>query len=307
MKKDKYSIHALTRIDFVLIFGHGMQYFDDILRHVRENKNFKILMIHKHKPKNIKEFIQQIYSHDYAPFWHLKAKTKYLLKTPREVCFIFLQSSVGDEDYFGKQPFRHKESLTLKKMKENIRDKYNPYIKGVRSHNHVIHASDSEQQTHHILKYLGFKEGVNLFCKPPSVIDAPYCIKKFKTIYKIRMINIENLYCNIVDGDSWDDCYIKRVSIKQTPHYLGIKKDIKIYENYINKFIGGCLKDDSSTAKYQLLSKNFNYLKKPHHLSFIIVKKIYDAKYLVLDGLHRASNLLLQNKKNIVVCQILKN
>ena len=151
-----------TRMDCILIWGHGLEKFNDILNDIGANKNFKILKIQKHKPKSMRLFVKEMYSYDYAPFWHLKAKTKYLLKTEQEVCFIFIKNLDPNEDYFGENLFRHKESLTLKVFKEELRDKYSPYENGERTHNHVIHATDSEAQTEHMLKYLGYEDGVNV-------------------------------------------------------------------------------------------------------------------------------------------------
>jgi len=166
-----------TRIDSILIWGHGMKNFNNILNDIRANKNFNIIKIQKYKPKNIKKFVKEIYSYDYAPFWHLKAKTKYLMKTSSEVCFIFVENLNPTEDYLDEGSFRHKESMTLKKFKEELRDKYNPYENGKRTHNHVIHATDSENQANHMLHYLGYKEGVKLFDKPTKIVDMPYYLK----------------------------------------------------------------------------------------------------------------------------------
>ena len=166
-----------SRIDSILIWGHGIEYFNDILNDIRANKNFEIQKIQKHRPKSMKSFVKEMYSYDYAPFWHLKAKTKYLLKTPQEVCFIFIKNLNPNEDFLDEGSFRHKESLTLKKFKEELRDKYNPYENDKRTHNHVIHATDSQEQTEHMLYYLGYEEGVDLFESENSFVDLPYYLK----------------------------------------------------------------------------------------------------------------------------------
>ena len=293
-----------NRIDCILIWGHGMQYFDNILSDIRENKSFKILKIQKHIPKDMKKFVREMYSYDYAPFWHLKAKTEYLLHTSNEVCFIFINNLNPDEDYFGEGSFRHKESLTLKIFKENLRDKYNPYQNGKRTHNHVIHTTDSSEQTHHILQYLGYNNGINIFNKSSKIIELPYYLKGYSS-FKFMTIEINKLFCNTIIGDSWNNYSVQTIKIKESPQYLGLTKNMNIYMNYINKYLGGPLQEDYNLDRYVSLSKNFKYLETPYESSFIVVEK-KDNKYIILDGLHRTCTLMVQKQKEIKVCQILK-
>jgi len=285
-----------TRIDYLLIWGHGMQYFHYILKDLKHNQNFKILKILKYKPKSIKQLVKKIYSYDYAPYWHLKEKTRYLETTPKEVCFIFIENLDPEEDYLGEGSFRHKESLQLKKFKEHLRDKYNPYENSQRTHNHVIHASDNQLQADYILKFLGFNSGINLFDREIKFIDAPYHIKGFDR-FEFQNVSIDKLYCNIAKGKGWDDYILVLSHIAQSPQYMGLK-NIKIYQDYINKFIGGPLTDYYDVDKYHSLQENFHY---PYNNAYIIVKKEND-KFIILDGLHRASICCFNNEKEIKVC-----
>lgn len=279
-----------------------MKDFRNILNDIRENKDFNIIKIHKHKPNSIKKFVKAMYSFDYAPFWHLKSKTKYLMKTPIEVCFIFVENLNPDEDYLDVNSFRHKESMTLKKFKEELRDKYNLYENGKRTHNHVIHATDSQDQTSHMLHYLGYEQGVELFDKPTKIIDMPYYLKGYNK-FNFIVLDIKNIYCNIIDGKSWDDFNSNTVKVQESPQYLGLTKDMKIYENYIDKYLGGPLQENYNLDRYRKLSDNFEYLKAPYETSFVLVEKI-DGKFIILDGLHRACNHISHEHKEIKVCQI---
>jgi len=293
-----------NRIDSILIWGHGMKYFQNILSDIRENKNLKIIKIQKHKPKSIKKFVKAMYSFDYAPFWHLKSKTKYLIKAPGEVCFIFIENLNPDEDYLDEGSFRHKESMILKAFKESLRDKYNPYENGKRTHNHVIHATDSQEQTNHMLHYLGYKEGVKLFDKPTKIVGMPYYLKGYSKFY-FTVLKVEDILCNVIDGESWDNFSSKSVEIEQSPQYVGLTQDMKIYENYIEKYLGGPLQENYNLDRYAKLSDNFEYLKAPYEASFVIVEKVKD-KFIILDGLHRACNHISQGHKEMKVCQISK-
>lgn len=293
-----------SRFDCILIWGHGLLYFDNILNDIKANKNFEILKISRYKPKSIKSFVKEIYSHDYAPVWHLKSKTKYLLSTPREVCFVFVKNLNPNEDYFGNNNFRHKESLTLKYFKEELRDKYNSYEDNKRTHNHVIHATDTQLQTDKILKFIGYKQGIYDFNKENKFLDLPHYIKGANH-FKFEMVNVSELYCNIIVGKSWESYITKTMPIKESPQYKGISENMILYENYIKKFLGGPLQENYNLERYKKLIEGFEYLKSPYENSFVVTKKVND-KYIILDGLHRASCHIYIGNKKIKICQILK-
>ena len=295
---------AKNRIDCILIWGHGLKYFNNILNDIRVNRDFEIVKIQKHKIKSMKAFVKEIYSYDYAPFWHLRAKTKYLLKTPQEVCFIFIKNFNPDEDFLDEGSFRHKESLTLKAFKEKLRDKYNPYEHEKRTHNHVVHATDSQEQTEHMLHYLGYKEGVNFFECENGFVDLPYYIKGHNN-FELKVIQVDKLFCNIIEGKDWDNFSSKIVPIKESPQYKGLSEDMSLYEEYINKYLGGALQEDYNIGRYKKVYEEFTYLQDPYQNSFVVVKKIKN-KYIILDGLHRACSHVHQGNRGIKVCQILK-
>jgi len=301
----KFKFLSVSRIDCILIWGHGIKYFDDIIRDVNSNKNFDILKIQKYKPKSIKSFVKEMYSYDYVPFWHLKEKTKYLLSTPQEVCFIFIKNLNSNEDFCGEGNFRHRESLTLKTFKEKLRDKYNPYENGERTHNHVIHATDSEMQAEHMLNYLGYDDGIELFKSENNFIDLPYYVKGYKR-FEFKLIHVNNIFCNIIEGESWGSFNSKTIHIKDSPQYRGLSENISVYEDYIDKHLGGALQENYCTERYRTLSQGFEYLKEPYQNSFVDVERVGD-KYIIIDGVHRACSHIYQGNTEIKVCQILKS
>jgi len=252
----------------------------------------------------MKSFVKEMYSYDYAPFWHLKSKTKYLLKTPQEVCFIFIKNLNPAEDYLGEGFFRHKESTTLKVFKECLRDKYNPYENGERTHHHVIHATDSQDQTDHILKYLGYEKGVQYFERENEFVELPYYLKSYKN-FEFKTIDVSDLRCNVIEGKSWTDYYKKTVHITESPQYRGLAEDMSIYEKYISTYLGGPLKDNYNLERYKKLYEGFMYLQEPYQNSFVIVAKSEDG-YIILDGLHRACAHIYQGNQSIIICQISK-
>lgn len=281
-----------------------MAQFEEIVSLIRNEPDFDIVKIVKHRPKNIKKLVREVYSFDYAPFWHLKAKTKYLLKTEKEVCFLFIENRGLEWDFLGEGSFRHKESLTLKSFKDRVRDKFNPRENGKRSENHVIHATDSEEQAHHLLKYLGYEEGLAIFTKDNSVFGLPYYLKGYSR-FIIKEINTDELYCTVMVGKSWDDYRTERRLLRESPQYLGLTSDITIYRDYISRFIGGGLQENYNLDKYLKLSSNFEYLSAPFETSYVLAE-IVEGKFLIVDGMHRATIHLSQGKQRIKICQISK-
>lgn len=286
------------KYDYILIWGHGLKYKDEIIELIANRKDFEIIKILFHQPTKIENLVKAIYSFDYAPFEHLKAKTKYLLNTTNNVLFIFLKNNNPEVDYFGTGAFRHPESTTLKILKEEIRNKYNPYLNGIRTEDHIIHASDNESQTHYILKYLGYSSGVKSILSNSTLIKAPYHLGKIKQFH-LRMIDIESIYCTILHGDIYS-LKKKYVKISETPHFKTLQNKSDDYQKYLNEFQGYYLTDYYSQNKFINLENTFKYLESPFTNNYIIVK-IIENKFIIQDGVHRACILKKRNIKKIIV------
>jgi hypothetical protein len=289
-----------SRYDFFLIWGHGLQHKDKIIDLIAKEQNFEIVNIVKHKTKNIKKFVAKVYEHDYVPYSHLKNKTKYLMTTPKKVMCIFIRNKNPDEVWKLGHGTGHIESNIIKKYKNIIREKFNKKKEDRLTENHVIHASDNELQVHHLLKYLGYEEGVCRFDKHKNKpFEVPHFIEKFSE-YIIHEVNVSDLVCNTIIKDN-----IQRISIEDSPQYkflIGYKDE---YKMYINQHQGTRLKAYYDLGKYQKMSENFEYLSNGYHTNFVIVKKIED-RFMVLDGLHRASIVKYQGKEKIVIAEIIK-
>ena len=286
------------RYDYFLIWGHGLKYKNDILNIIRSQSDLEILKIVAHRPTAIKHLVKAIYSYDYAPYFHLRSKTRYLMKTPGEVLFIFVKNNNPDEDYSGEGEFRHIESGTLKPIKESIRDRFNDRVKGKRTEDHVIHASDNESQTHHILKYLNMG-GLECLSYQTPTLNLPSYIRKYKS-FSIKQAEANSLKCRILVGDRFN-YKTEILSVAKSPHFLGLKKNHDIYRKYIDRFSGGPLKQDYSLHRYLTLANNFKYLKNGKTTDYITVEPSVKNHYIILDGLHRASILLNQDMKQFPV------
>jgi len=287
---------------YFLIWGHGLQHQDDIYNLISENKFIDIIRIKDYSPSNIKKFVKKIYSHDYAPFWHLKAKTNYLMNTPSKVRFIFFRNKNPEIKYFGKGNFRHTECVKIKKIKNLIRDKYNPSVNGKRTEHHVIHASDNESQTSYALKLLGHKEGIEFFEQNAYwPIKIPYYIPEISQ-FKVIKIKVKSLLATILEGNRQN--YTKNiVPLKNTPHFKALNGSNNEYQQYIDEFLGGPLTGNYSLEKFMTLKSNFEYLSNSNSTNYILVKKNCN-KYLIQDGLHRASILAHKKVSRILVSLI---
>ena len=276
------------RYDYFLVWGHGVEHLDGIIGMIRDHPALKIVKILNHVPVTVDELVHAVYSFDYAPIEHLRGKTEYLKGTPREVYLIFVENRDPDEDYFGEAAYRHIESRTVKAVKELIRDRFNPYRQGKRSEDHVIHASDNQLQTDHILRFLGYP-GVELFGNRHLALNAPYHLGEISR-YCIRYLPISALLCRIVAGERHN--YEPRLTaIDQTPHYRALCGDCDAYRLYLEKFLGTALTDDHTLAGLLRLQESLHYLAPPFDSDYVVAREGEGGTFAVLDGVHRVAVL----------------
>lgn len=288
---------------YFLIWGHGMRYKEEILKAIRAHRSFGVVKIVNHDAEDIRKLVKVIYSHDYAPYWHLKEKVEYLLSTPNSVRFIFVQCNDPQVSYIGEGAFRHPESLTVKRLKETIRNRFNPYVRGKRTEHHVIHASDNETQVNKILKYLSFPLGLEYFRKKPNaIIDAPYYMDYFHE-FTVKIIEMNSLYCNIAT-DQNGVFKLKTVPVRESPHCAFVRGDKMPYGQYLESFQGGLLTEDYSPERFQNLQKKLTYPDYGSGLPYIIVQKTEGKRYIILDGVHRASILVGRNVSRVIVAEV---
>jgi len=288
------------RYDYFLIWGNGIEYKWDIINMISTKADIEIIRVENHYPNSISKFVKNIYSYDYAPFRHLKAKTQYLMKSKPEVVIIITKNKNPQEKLIGEGAFRHVECQYIKSIKEEIRDKFNPRFNGKRTEEHIVHASDNQSQVDYLMKYLGYKDGIEFFEQSPNlIIDLPPYIKKFNK-FLVKNVSLDKVFCNIAIGHS-RNYTLKPLPIEESPHYLGLKYDIEIYRSYVKKFLGGPLKDFHSVEKFISLSKNFKYLKFPYLGNYILVLPENKYEFLIQDGVHRASILKLHGITDIPI------
>lgn len=288
-----------SRLDCIVIWGHGFEYIDKIIEEIRSIKYFQILNITKKVDVDMKSMIKQIYSNDYAPIYHLKSKLNYLQSVSSNIMFIIIKNDFPNEDYFGEGKFRHIESVTIRNFKNRIRKLFNPRDKNNNiTHDHIIHITDNEHQTQSILKNLGYNGNIKNIFKPNGILKFPYYITEPNNFY-IKLINVDELFCHNSYIEN-NRIILKKIKIKDSIQYRSLQNN-NLYEKYIQQFRGIVLNQDYSLKKYLRLKENMSYLLNEYSKNFIIVKKI-DGQHIIIDGLHRASIFLHRGEKQIKSC-----
>jgi hypothetical protein len=288
----------MTAYHYILVWGHGMPHLDGILDAIRSAERCTIRKLLVRRVRSVRRLVKQVYSMDYAPFHHLKAKTRYLMKTPPMVAVVFVEIDQPKVEYFGEGAFRHQESLEIRELKESIRDRFNPRRGGQRSEDHVVHAADNEQQTDHMLRLLGFAEGVGLFRARQAILDVPYYIGACER-FELREVPLARLSCNVLQGDR-ERFSLRCLPLFESPHYLGLTGDMQIYDDYVRRFRGGPLTEDYSVQRFTLLASELDYLAAPDDNCYIVTKPMGD-RLVIQDGLHRAAIMLSRGYQYIPV------
>lgn len=277
---------------YFIIWGVGIEVKNELFEEINSASNFEILTILEHKPKNVKDFIKGVYCYEYLPFTHHETKFEHLNKTTSEVVIIFAINHNPKCEYWGDQSKKFIHSRSIKEFKVSIREKYDPRINGKLTHEHVIHASDNETQVHHFLKFLGVEGGLKHFEKEASTLKTPWFIENFNE-FSLKRIPTSQLYGNIITEKNRKTTKVL-TELTHTPHFKYLMGNRAAFENYVTKYsnnqlLGGPLYWKYSIEKFEKLSKNFKYLQEPFTQDIIVVRRIEDKKFLILDGLHRAS------------------
>jgi FkbM family methyltransferase len=289
-----------SRMDFFMIWGHGLAYTREILQILRGVKDFEIVSIIKRQVKDIAQFVHDVYSCDSFPMEHLVAKTRYLLTTPPEILLILLRNKNPQEVWKGEGAFRRRQCMLVKEVKEAIRNRFNPRKNGKRTEDHVVHASDFESQVEHVLNVLGLPDLSYYTRRPNAALEAPFHLEPFEH-YEIRQVPIDDLRANILDAG--------RVPIEQTPHYHFLTGDRQAYERYYLAHLGTRLTEDHFPEAFDRLVSNFNYdfMTPEGRRSLILARRQPDGTYRILDGVHRAAILKFKGIQTVTIAEPVEN
>ena len=296
------DIHRPFRYDFLTIWGNGLSHAEAILDILRREENLEIVRIESRKIKDMKRFVFELYACDPVPIEHLRSKLTYLFKERPEVIIVFVKNLAPEVDYFGEGSFRHLQCAYINRIKQEIRDLFNPRINGVRSEEHAIHASDYEEQVDYFLKLLGYSEGIRYLDGSSSGLPfrKPYHILRPKT-YTFKTLPIRNLRASILVELGPQGIKTQLVEIHRTPHFRALQDGGKAYADYIERFRFTLLTDDQSLEK--LLQMNRLSISEIEAFDQILVRPVA-CGFQILDGVHRAAVALNHQLKSIRCVEI---
>jgi hypothetical protein len=294
------------RLDYFLVWGHGFRFFTGIIDVINSSDDLDILAIEKRDLEDIDHFIQWAYAKEWpsVPKEHTISKTRFLLhpEIPKKAGIILVMNKKPDvriQD--NKNPlFRMPESGTIKDIKTKIREKFDPnkggkglipLISGYNPDQHVVHASDFEDQVHNMLKIFDMKEYDSWF---------KYWENRYQPVSRLntlaKNVELDTILLRILDNNG----NIILCKIEDSPHYKFLCGETTEYENYWERFSGIYLKEDHSPNSFKKFSENFEYLKSPYSTSYIKVTR-YKNSYTSVDGDHRMCILKSQGKETIKV------
>jgi len=298
---------------YFIIWSNGYDHIDQILDLLRKDEAIEILTIRRHQVRNMRKFVFDLYACDYVPVEHLYAKLKYLFKLKPEVINIFVKNYQPAEIIRGDPPFRKKQCLKMVKVKNTVRNRFNPrqadpnfrlapLDRGV-SHEHVIHASDTEAQTDYYLKLLGYEDGIGYLNEDSEGLPfkKPFHLKRPER-YVIKNIPVSSLFANILQRHN-GKVGTMLVPIVETPHYRAASGEMAVYQKYLNDYRFQYLNDDYHIEKFnQLLQFSSEELEK---LPLVFAVPV-EQGFQILDGVHRAAAYTRHGYKKIK-CIVITN
>lgn len=289
-----------VRYDYILIWGNGLKHVPGIISIIRNNANFDIVRIKKVQTSNMERFVRKVYASDTTPWKHLKAKARYLMKSPPRGVFVLMVNQHPDEHQKGPRR-KHIECRKVTALKIVIRNAYNPRfsnpaqqrlpLKPGVSHKHCVHGSDYESQVEHMLGVLSWKNLAYYKRNEDCEYYFPYHLDAVN--YTLATRKVADLRAHIKGKG--------KVNIIHTPHYQYVQGNKKPYVTYFNKHFGVGLCEDHFPAAFEKLIDQFkrNYVRPDGRKSYIIIKGNN-----ILDGVHRAAICLVKGIDKVQCLQI---
>ena len=275
------------RLDYFILWKNGHDYLLDILDLI-DNDKFEIFNIKKIKTKNISKFIRLIYSHDYAPLFHLKGKLNYLKKINNDFIYLICVINYNSQEFLSENNgYKHIESLSMNRIKKIIRNKFNSRDdKGKISDNHVIHGTDNSNQAIYIFNYFNISI--------PNYYTNniwPIHLNQYSSFH-VKQVDIKLLKARISLINK-----TRIVELENTPHFNFLLNNSNEYLEYLKNNIGIEIHRYHSIKKFQKIK---HIIADQKSIDPIII----DNENIILDGLHRAAILKNLGKRTINAIQI---
>ena len=284
------------RLDALLVFGHGLPHEECILDMI-EAAGFVPEWCKRRQIRNIRRFIRTVYANDYAPFHHLRDKTRYLVSVPREVLLILVRNPNPRNEVVGEGEYRHLESAAMRELKWTIREAFNPRIAGEMTHDHVIHGTDCESQAADLVErfgethaYRGIREDKLTW---PRVRPHVGPVTELSTSW----VGPEDIVCNQLTGSRWS-AEVTEVALRNTVQFKSIVEPSGLYRAYVSEHRGVGLRDYHSEHRFKQLQHTYSF-ESALEQGTVPLARIVDGadglpRYLIVDGVHRAAVLAAQ-------------
>ena len=280
----------------IIIWGHGIEYMDDIIDSLRNNIDCDILNIREVRVNNMDDFINNCYKLEMINKNHIAAKTNYLKKVKPNIIHILIKNYGVKYKKYGSGSFEVITDENLVNWKWKIRERFNPRQKNFKrkplsegiTHNHVIHLTDTSEECNELSKYC-LNKLPSYFENKFNVVNIPWYISDKRKI-TIDIKNINDIKVNVID--------MGKVNIIDSPLYQYVIGNKTAYINYWNKNKGGKIQNDHSPKNFDKLINTFDYNKYNYNDKNLI---LVTSDLIVLDGHHRISILKHVGFNNIKV------
>lgn len=248
---------------FFVIWREHEEIKNKILELIKENKNLEYVGEKKMKGLSFEEKINKlsvVYSTKFSP-----KDDRVINNLPISVLIVKdFKSKYELKKTNGTKTIKLLNSVSFA-IKENIRNQYP-------SGYYYIHSSDDIEEA-------------NLICEAFD-LDQFYI--------NIKMMNIEDIYSKIYDGEKWNTC-----NVENTPHFKCINGSEKEYLDYINNIYSV----DRKLSTLYNLDKEMTIESYNCSNDLLIRGFVEDDKVILRDGIHRCSCLkkkldnFIKNKK----------
>ena len=298
----------------MIVWGHGLANYESIIDIVHGLRPSIRVWFQKLKHvDSIATFVNQVYQEDVVRVGasHIAAKTKYLQTVGDKIGVIVLLDPNPDLKTYGTGKWKMTANKRIVDLKWDIRRKFNPNptrkskrdSKGVFSHHHVVHISDTDEGIDSILKNLKLPT-TSALQRTHRDFFTPWFIPPPKN-YKVEMVKVSTLKigCAVSAGKCVKGSSVK---VSDSPHYAFASGDEDVYASYYTSGrLAGALTDDHTVESFHRLQKSFNPNEYPscrcgydgvRRKSMILI----DKNGRIMDGAHRAALLLVDDPERTV-------
>jgi len=289
-----------ARLDCIVIWSHGIQ-VEDAIVDVLVASNIQPLAFFRRAPRNLRNTLRIVYAEDYAPRYHLRSKLRYLRALPTEHLVVLVKNSEPANEVCGSGRFRHVTSAKLNQVKWAVRSEFNPRNEAGITHDHVIHATDSEYQACSLMEKLGLQNYYAYYTHPSLGKFPPWV--PCTDVSTLRRISLDALSIGTLYGSRWK-YETMNCTVSRSVQFRALRGDWDAYSAYVSTFRGTAIKAYHSKARFISIAENAKTQPDFFDLNPIIVTRTSTKDYRVLDGAHRAAIALQLGHKEIPVREV---